>query len=811
MSRTAFRLLHVAEVSDGANVKVGTISHGGSRVFLGTEDGNVLKYRLKDVQATQSLARRGQAPPVAGELDSKRSIGRRSVEHIAVLDNGKLLAILCGGAVTILDSETLAGTLLSDAKKATCIAVDNRFSDTGASSRLLVVSKKLLQLYEISGSGHKEYAKCAEDVILPEAPLQIGLYGETAVYATKNKYMLVNLKSAAVAPLFALPSDASFPALLKMLPKRAQVILRIDVCACMVVNMRGEPVGSTLVLEVEPSALGWSSPYLLATMTTTMQSFVGVFEQKSARLVQKLSVPDSDGSALSLAESSDGTCALITSGTQIWCMKPIPADEQLRQLLRADEYSAALHLAALETERCSALARQHPSDPAIIEQFVETQELYDGVQIECGCRRLRELDFGEAMEHFVSANGIDSTQVLLIFPELARPFVGQIIPLRTLWQINTPLEDVMVYIRQAGKSEEESQTILKAAKQSVSAYLLHRRKENPYASTKLAQARDSILACLLAETRQTKELELLFADRESKCSLDVVESVLQRENCWHALAMLLQRKGHTERALQIWQRMGSGEVVEPVSGGGKVERAGSSRAVGVEYTIMAIKKITDEQVFLEHIMWLLHVAPSEALDLLVTEQCKVTLSPQAILPVLRAKYPQVLWKYLRHLVSQSEGSTDVRYHTELALALIRVAAEFDEEGNEETEEIRAVLQQVLQESTLYNEKAVSEQLRGTKLYHEQVILYRRLEEHEQALRLLVNLREFAAAEHYCEELGQNDVFLFLMSIYLEPGEGRAPMYNRAISLLNCHGADFDPQEVLEVRISSVRVTHNYLP
>ena len=27
------------------------------------------------------------------------------------------------------------------------------------------------------------------------------------------------------------------------------------------------------------------------------------------------------------------------------------------------------------------------------------------------------------------------------------------------------------------------------------------------------------------------------------------------------------------------------------------------------------------------------------------------------------------------------------------------------------------------------------------------------------------------------------------------------MYNRAISLLNCHGADFDPQEVLEVAIA----------
>ena len=68
---------------------------------------------------------------------------------------------------------------------------------------------------------------------------------------------------------------------------------------------------------------------------------------------------------------------------------------------------------------------------------------------------------------------------------------------------------------------------------------------------------------------------------------------------------------------------------------------GSSREVGIRNTVAEIKTVTDEKSFLEYILWLLDVAQNEALELLVTDDCKVALSPQSILPVLRAKYPQV--------------------------------------------------------------------------------------------------------------------------------------------------------------------------
>mgnify|MGYP001798244753 CR=1 FL=1 len=77
---------------------------------------------------------------------------------------------------------------------------------------------------------------------------------------------------------------------------------------------------------------------------------------------------------------------------------------------------------------------------------------------------------------------------------------------------------------------EEQVKILRQAKESVAAYMLHKRKENMYASTKISQARDSILACLLAQTKQANELELLLMDKEQSCS--------ERSSCFDDIMQL---------------------------------------------------------------------------------------------------------------------------------------------------------------------------------------------------------------------------------------------------------------------------------
>ena len=91
----------------------------------------------------------------------------------------------------------------------------------------------------------------------------------------------------------------------------------------------------------------------------------------------------------------------------------------------------------------------------MIEAFVEAQELKDAVHIECGCKMMKELQFEDAVQQFLSVAGIDSTQILLVFPDLAQPFLDQIIPLRTPWQINTDLKDIGIYVTEVAQTQSK--------------------------------------------------------------------------------------------------------------------------------------------------------------------------------------------------------------------------------------------------------------------------------------------------------------------------------------------------------------------
>lgn len=87
---------------------------------------------------------------------------------------------------------------------------------------------------------------------------------------------------------------------------------------------------------------------------------------------------------------------------------------------------------------------------------------------------------------------------------------------------------------------------------------------------------------------------------------------------------------------------------------------------------------------------------------------------------------------------------------------------------------------------------------------ESAILHGKLEEHEEALRILVHeLRDFPAAEDYClwrsegrDPPYRQRLFHTLLAMYLQPGPAAPELTVAATDLLNHHAADFDAAQVL---------------
>ncbi|KAG0460308.1 hypothetical protein HPP92_023436 [Vanilla planifolia] len=121
-----------------------------------------------------------------------------------------------------------------------------------------------------------------------------------------------------------------------------------------------------------------------------------------------------------------------------------------------------------------------------------------------------------------------------------------------------------------------------------------------------------------------------------------------------------------------------------------------------------------------------------------------------------------------------------------------------ENKNYLTYNVREKLQIFLQTSDLYDPEVVLKVIEGTELWLEKAILYRKMGLENLVLEILaLKLEDCDAAEQYCAEIGRNDAYMQLLDMYLDPQDGKEPMFKAAVRLLHNHGESLDPLRVLE--------------
>lgn len=180
---------------------------------------------------------------------------------------------------------------------------------------------------------------------------------------------------------------------------------------------------------------------------------------------------------------------------------------------------------------------------------------------------------------------------------------------------------------------------------------------------------------------------------------------------------------------------------------------------------------------------------------------------------IEPKKVEIHQRYLQWLI-EDQGSEDMHFHTLYALSLARSAIELVERDSrqanlltERPNEIsvtdavnkgRERLQLFLQASDLYDPEVVLKIAQESELWLEKAILYRKMGLEELVLEILaLKLEDCEAAEQYCAEIGRYDAYMQLLDLYLNPHDGKAPMFKAAVRLLHNHGESLDPLQLLE--------------
>ncbi|CAG7864924.1 unnamed protein product [Brassica rapa] len=644
------------------------------------------------------------------------------------------------------------------------------------------------------------------------------------VAGTDKGYSLISCVTGQSGVIFTLP-DVSGPPLLKLLCKEWKVLLLVDNVG-VVVDTNGQPVGGSLVFRRRPDSVGELSFYLVTVGDGKME----LHQKKSGACVQSVSFgPEGCGpSVLAVDEAGDGNLLAVTTMSKVIFYRRVPYEEQIKDLLRKKRYREAI-----------SLVEELDSEGEI------SKEKLSFLHAQIGYLLLFDLRFEEAVNQFLKSESMEPSEV---FPFIMRdPNRWSLqVPRNRYWGLHpppAPLEDVVdnglaaiqraIFLRKAGMDtpvdEEFSSNppsradLLESAIKNMTRYLEVSREKD--LSHPVREGIDTLLMLLYRALNRVEDMENL-ASSVNNCVVEELESLLNESEHLRTLAFLYASKGMSAKALAIWRLFAknyssglwqdSDDLVPYLHENELIRLSGKEAAAAEAARIL--EEPCDPELAFQHLSWISDINPLFAIQVLTSDKRTEELLPEKVIQAIDPQKVEIIQRYLQWLIEDRDYN-DPQLHTSYALSLAKSALECVEvqNGNQETDtgsreahdcnvgnislfeiDVRERLQTFLQSSDLYDPEEILNLIEGSELWLEKAILYRRIGQETVVLQILaLKLEDCAAAEQYCVEIGRPDAFMQLLDMYLDPQNGKEPMFKAAVRLLHNHGESLDPLQVLE--------------
>ncbi|KAK7255621.1 hypothetical protein RIF29_29035 [Crotalaria pallida] len=646
---------------------------------------------------------------------------------------------------------------------------------------------------------------------------------DSIIVGTTNGYSLVSCVTGQSGVIFSLP-DVSRPPRLKLLHKEWRVLLLVDNVG-IIVDALGQPVGGSLVFRHGLDSVGEISSYVVIASDGKVE----LYHKKYGTCVQALPFGEERIGPCIVATEEDegGKFVAVATATKVVCYQKLRSEEQIKDLLRKKSYKGAISLVEeLESEG------------------EMSKDLLSFVHAQVGFLLLFDLHFKEAVDHFLLSETMQPSEV---FPFIMRDpnRWSLLVPRNRYWGLHpppAPLEDVVddglmtiqraSFLRKAGVetivdndhflNPPNRGDLLESAIKNISRYLEACREKDLTQSVR--EGVDTLLMYLYRALNRVEDMERL-ASSTNWCVVEELEQMLEESGHLRTLAFLCASKGMSSKAVSIWRILArnysSGlwkDIVldSNILDGG--ENLISSKAVAAAEASKILEKSSDQDLILQHLGWIADISQVLAVKVLTSDQREIQLSPDEVVTAIDPHKVEILQRYLQWLI-EDQDCCDTQFHTLYALSLAKSAIEAFESGiisenfdNGDVESkslatlknsifetpVRERLQIFLQSSDLYDPEEVLDLIEGSELWLEKAILYRRLGQETLVLQILaLKLEDSEAAEQYCAEIGRADAYMQLLEMYLDPQDGKDPMFTAAVRLLHNHGESLDPLQVLE--------------
>ncbi|KAE8719977.1 cyclin-T1-5-like [Hibiscus syriacus] len=687
----------------------------------------------------------------------------------------------------------------------------------------LVIGKKLMLIELVSGS---DFAN-PSFVILREMQCFDGVKSmvwldDSIIVGTINGYSLFSCVTGQSGVIFSLP-DLSRPPLLKLLWRNWEVLLLVDNVG-VIVDALGQPVGGSLVFcKGGPDSLGDLSSYVAVVRDGKMD----LYHKKSGNCIQTVTFGVEGVGQCIVADEKNrsGEFVGVATPTKVICYRKVPSEEQIKDLLRK---RISMKLSPWWR---SLSVKSETMQPSEVFPFIMRDPNHWSLLVPRN--RYWGLHPPPVPLEDVVDDGLLAIQKAIF---LRKAGVETVVdehflsnPPARAELLESAIKNIIRYLE---VSRQKDLTL--PVKEGVDTLLMYLYRALNYVDDmeKLASSENccivygfmcqvGVMICMGDGTILARmTVQLAWAVQEE------LETLLDGSGHLRALAFLYASKGLSSKALAIWRILArnysSGLWKDPAVENGVHDGNAcvtSGREIAATEAANILQDSSYQDLVLQHLAWIADINPALAVRVLTSDKRENQLSPDEVIAAIDPKKVEILQCYLQWLI-EDQDSDDTRFHTLYAVSLAKSTIEtFNSESSSQGPDagrqkhlenidaqrdsifessVRDRLQIFLQSSDLYDPGEVLDLIENSELWLEKAILYRKLGQESLVLQILaLKLEDSEAAEQYCAEIGRPDAYMQLLDMYLDPQDGKEPMFKAAVRLLHNRGESLDPLQVLE--------------
>lgn len=736
---------------DRQSTTIHCLEYSDGNLYLGTSDSFILWYEVeestRDGICSLKCSKQGFC-----NLGIKKPIV--ILKAASALDR---MLSLCDGVIFILSLSLMQPVPgFSKLKGITCMCVnDNPLNGDPFAIQVCVATKKQLHVFNIN----QDQAVHVKKQSLPEPAVTLAMDGRFICAALTTQYAIINWESGFVQHL--MPYDIVETSPLVKRISRDEFLLGGPNALGIFVTTEGTSERTPLSWSETVHAATYVHPYLI-TMDRESITVYSILDQKPKQKLQFYS-----GACL------DNLCGrvFLSSALSVYALTAVHWEKQVQDLLSAKRVSEALHLAQ---------NANHVGIPR--EQFLK---IFGRLQQQAGFIELSQFHFEEA-EHLFLEGHLDARELIALFPNLllASNTVRSLPPLHEITNIN----------HMCGQDEK----LIKDCKSFLLQFLENFRANVSHGNGNMLQDVNTVLLKLYAEAN-LPELVTAAMSYGTNCHAKEVVEWFSGFARYHALALLHYHRDETELALRLWVKLVKGEISD-------------DSFPGLSFLVEVLSNVKDLVLVWNYAPFVLEQDQELGVKIYINRPRNEIIdnaNAQVIADNLQ-RFPVAMFLFMEYLVFNCNVKVE-KYHTHLAILYVNnIKRSLDSDPNSShVTTLRKKFQYFLLESNLYRARYILGQIGELPLLQEMAILHGKLEEHAEALDILVHrLQDHKAAEEHCilfsksrSKIYRQKLFADLLRIYLNQNlsrEKQGELLGPALHLLNSELSDFDAEKVIQM-------------